>query len=139
MAPPRGRYLVFGAPRLPEEAIQAAVEVLRSGWLGTGPRVAAFEKAFSRYIGAPFAVAVGSCTAALHLALRLAEVGPGDEVITTPLTFAATANVIVHVGGAPRFRGCGSSHRQSGSRGSPRGYHPSDKGDPGCPLCRPPL
>lgn len=103
MAPPHGRYLVFGAPRLPEEAIQAAVEVLRSGWLGTGPRVAAFEEAFARYIGAPFAVAVGSCTAALHLALRLAEIGPGDEVITTPLTFAATANVIVHVGARPVF------------------------------------
>ncbi|WP_376791070.1 DegT/DnrJ/EryC1/StrS family aminotransferase [Thermoflexus sp.] len=101
--PPRGRYLVFGAPRLPEEAIQAAVEVLRSGWLGTGPRVAAFEEEFARYIGTPFAVAVGSCTAALHLALRLAGVGPGDEVITTPMTFAATANVIVHVGARPVF------------------------------------
>jgi len=99
----RDRYLVFGAPRVPEEAIKAVVEVLRSGWLGTGPRVVAFEEAFAQYIGAPFAVAVGSCTAALHLALRLIEVGPGDEVITTPMTFAATANVIVHVGARPVF------------------------------------
>jgi len=102
-APPSGRYLTFGAPRVPEEAIQAVVEVLRSGWLGTGPRVAAFEQEFAKYIGTPFAVAVGSCTAALHLALRLVGVGPGDEVITTPLTFAATANVIVHVGARPVF------------------------------------
>ena len=106
MAPvisPRGRYLVFGAPRLPEEAIEAVVEVLRSGWLGTGPRVAAFEEAFARYIGAPFAVAVSSCTAALHLALRLIGGGPGEEVITSPMTFAATANVIVHAGARPVF------------------------------------
>ncbi|MCS7251517.1 MAG: DegT/DnrJ/EryC1/StrS family aminotransferase [Anaerolineae bacterium] len=101
--PRRDRYLVFGAPRLPEEAIEAAVRVLRSGWLGTGPQVAAFEKAFAEYIGTPFAVAVGSCTAALHLALRLVGVGPGDEVITTPITFAATANVIVHAGARPVF------------------------------------
>jgi dTDP-4-amino-4,6-dideoxygalactose transaminase len=101
--PPRGRFLVFGAPRLPEEAIEAVVAVLRSGWLGTGPRVAAFEEAFAGYIGVPFAVAVGSCTAALHLALRLLGVGPGDEVITTPMTFAATANVIVHTGARPVF------------------------------------
>ncbi len=100
---PRGRYLVFGAPRLPEEAIEAVTEVLRSGWLGTGPRVAAFEEAFAQYIGAPFAVAVSSCTAALHLALSLIGVGPGDEVITSPMTFAATANVIVHMGARPVF------------------------------------
>ncbi|MER3468954.1 MAG: UDP-4-amino-4,6-dideoxy-N-acetyl-beta-L-altrosamine transaminase, partial [Thermoflexus sp.] len=85
----RQDFLIFGAPRLPEEAIAAVVETLRSGWLGTGPRVAAFEEAFARYLGAPHAVAVGSCTAALHLALKILGVGPGDEVVTTPLTFAA--------------------------------------------------
>lgn len=99
----RQDFLVFGAPRLPAEAIEAVVETLRSGWLGTGPRVAAFEEAFARYLGAPHAVAVGSCTAALHLALKILGVGPGDEVVTTPLTFAATANVIVHTGARPVF------------------------------------
>lgn len=99
----RQDFLIFGAPRLPEEAIAAVVETLRSGWLGTGPRVAAFEEAFARYLGAPHAVAVGSCTAALHLALKILGVGPGDEVVTTPLTFAATANVIVHTGARPVF------------------------------------
>lgn len=99
----RQDFLVFGAPRLPAEAIEAVVETLRSGWLGTGPRVAAFEEAFARYLGAPHAVAVGSCTAALHLALKILGVGPGDEVVTTPLTFTATANVIVHTGARPVF------------------------------------
>jgi dTDP-4-amino-4,6-dideoxygalactose transaminase len=88
---------------LPEEAIAAVVETLRSGWIGTGPRVASFEQKFAEYVGARYAVGVSSCTAALHLALKVLGVGPGDEVITSPLTFAATANVIVHVGARPVF------------------------------------
>jgi dTDP-4-amino-4,6-dideoxygalactose transaminase len=79
------------------------VATLESGWLSTGPRVAAFEEAFAEYVGARHAVAVNSCTAALHLSLIAAGVGPGDEVVTTPLTFCATANVIVHVGATPIF------------------------------------
>src|SRR5215468_10520195 len=84
---PRERYLVFGAPAIGEEEIAEVVATLRSGWIGTGPRVARFEAEFAAHVGAPHAVAVASCTAALHLALLAAGIGPGDEVITTPLTF----------------------------------------------------
>ncbi len=73
--------------------IAEVIATLESGWLSTGPRVAAFEQAFADYTGAPHAVALNSCTAALHLSLLAAGIGAGDEVITTPLTFCATANV----------------------------------------------
>lgn len=99
----REGYLVFGAPRVPPEAISAVIDVLTSGWLGTGPKVAEFEKAFAAYAGTQYAVGLSSCTAALHLALKVLGVGPEDEVITTPLTFAATANVVMHVGARPVF------------------------------------
>jgi dTDP-4-amino-4,6-dideoxygalactose transaminase len=79
------------------------VATLRSGWLTTGSRVAQFEREFARYTGAPHAVALSSCTAALHLSLLAAGVGPGDEVVTTPLTFCATANAIIHTGATPIF------------------------------------
>ena len=93
----------FAPPAIGRDEIDEVVATLESGWLSTGPRVNAFEQAFARYVGAPYAVAVNSCTAALHLALIAAKVGPGDEVITTPLTFCATANVVVHTGATPRF------------------------------------
>lgn len=96
-------FIVFGSPRIEEAEIQEVVDTLRSGWLGTGPKVKKFEEAFGRYTGAPHACAVSSCTAALHLALIAAGIGPGDEVITTPMTFAATVNVIVHAGATPVF------------------------------------
>jgi dTDP-4-amino-4,6-dideoxygalactose transaminase len=96
-------FIIFGSPRIEEPEIQEVVETLRSGWLGTGPRVKKFEEMFARYTGAAHACAVSSCTAALHLALIVAGVGPGDEVITTPITFAATANAIVHAGATPVF------------------------------------
>ena len=76
-------------------------ETLRSGWIGTGPRVARCEQEFASYVGAPYAIAVNSCTAELFLSLLALHVGAGDEVITTPLTFAATINVIEHVGATP--------------------------------------
>ncbi|MEM8712995.1 MAG: DegT/DnrJ/EryC1/StrS family aminotransferase, partial [Planctomycetota bacterium] len=76
-------------------------ECLRSGWLGTGPRVAAFERAFAEYKRTQHAVAVGSCTAALHLSIVAADLEPGDEVITTAMTFCATVNAIVNAGGVP--------------------------------------
>ncbi|HEX6693821.1 MAG TPA: DegT/DnrJ/EryC1/StrS aminotransferase family protein [Longimicrobiales bacterium] len=94
-------FIVFGSPDIRDAEIQEVVETMRSGWLGTGPRTARFEKEFAAYVGAPHASAVNSCTAALHLSLLAAGVGPGDEVITTPLTFVATVNAIVHTGATP--------------------------------------
>lgn len=97
----RERFLVFGAPAIGDEEIAEVVASLKSGWLGTGPKVARFEADFAAYEGAPHAVAVSSCTAALHLSMLALEVRPGDEVITTALTFAATVNAIIHAGATP--------------------------------------
>jgi dTDP-4-amino-4,6-dideoxygalactose transaminase len=96
-------FIVFGAPLIGEEEIAEVVDSLRSGWIGTGPKVARFEKDFADYKGVSpdRVVAVNSCTAALHLSLIAAGVGPGDEVITTPLTFCATVNAIIHTGATP--------------------------------------
>lgn len=99
--PSREEFLIFGAPCIEEEEIEEVQAVMRSGWLGTGPRVASFERRFGEYRGASHAVALNSCTAALHLSLLAAGVGPGDEVITTPLTFCATVNAIIHAGATP--------------------------------------
>ena len=93
----------FATPDIGDEEINEVVSTLKSGWLSTGPRVHAFEQAFAEYIGVPHAVALNSCTAALHLSLLATGVGPGDEVVTTPLTFCATANSIVHTGAVPCF------------------------------------
>ena len=99
----RDNFLVFGAPLISEDEIEAVVATLRSGWIGTGPRVKEFEERFAAYVGAEHAVALNSCTAGLHLGLHVLGVGPGDEVITTPLTWCATANVILHCGAVPVF------------------------------------
>ena len=99
----RSDYLTFGRPQITEDEIAEVSDTLRSGWIGTGPKVKAFEQQFAEYVGTRHAVAVGSCTAALHLSLIVAGIGPGDEVITTPLTFCATANAILHVGAVPVF------------------------------------
>ncbi len=101
--PPRSkeRFLVFGMPPIEEAEIEEVVASMRSGWLGTGPKVARFERDVAAYRRAQHAVALNSCTAALHLSLLAAGVGPGDEVITTPLTFAATVNAIIHAGATP--------------------------------------
>jgi dTDP-4-amino-4,6-dideoxygalactose transaminase len=93
----------FAKPAIGPEEIGEVLATLESGWLTTGPRVKLFEERFAAYTGARHAVAVNSCTAALHLALVAAGVGPGDEVITTPLTFCATANAVIHVGATPVF------------------------------------
>lgn len=98
---PAESFLPFALPDIGQEEIDEVVATLRSGWLTGGPRVRAFEEAFRRVTGASHAVALSSCTAGLHLALLAAGIGPGDEVITTPLTFAATVNVILHVGATP--------------------------------------
>lgn len=97
----KDRFLVFGAPQIEQAEIDEVVHSIRSGWLGTGPKVARFEEDFKRYKGAPYASAVYSCTAALHLAMLASNVGEGDEVITTPLTFCASVNAIIHTGATP--------------------------------------
>ncbi len=97
------RFLPFHRPGIDEADLKAVVDCLRSGWLTTGPRTAAFERAFARFVGGRHAVGVNSCTAALHLSLLALGVGPGDEVVTTPITFVSTVNVIHHVGATPVF------------------------------------
>ena len=94
-------FIPFHRPSIGEEEIGEVVDTLRSGWLTTGPRTARFEHEFRSYVGAPHAVAVNSATAALHLALAALKIGPGDEVITTPMTFCATVQAILHVGATP--------------------------------------
>ncbi len=96
-------YIIFGSPYIGEEEISEVTKTLRSCWIGTGPGVERFEKEFAQCVGAEYSVAVNSCTAALHLSLIAGGIGPGDQVITTPLTFAATANVILNVGATPIF------------------------------------
>jgi dTDP-4-amino-4,6-dideoxygalactose transaminase len=97
------RFLPFVSPSIGEEEEREVIHTLRSGWLTTGPKVERFERRFAEYLGASNAVAVSSCTAALHLSLVAAEVGPGDEVITSPVTWPATANVVIHQGATPVF------------------------------------
>jgi dTDP-4-amino-4,6-dideoxygalactose transaminase len=94
-------FIPFNRPEIDDAEIGEVVRTLRSGWLTTGVRTAQFEKEFKAYVGAKHALAVNSCTAALHLALAALGIGPGDEVITTPLTFCATVSVIMHVGATP--------------------------------------
>jgi dTDP-4-amino-4,6-dideoxygalactose transaminase len=99
----RASFLSFQPPAISEAEIEAVAETLRSGWLTTGPRTAELEARMREYLEAKHVLAVSSCTAALHLSLVALGVGPGDEVITTPLTWPATANVIVHTGATPVF------------------------------------
>jgi dTDP-4-amino-4,6-dideoxygalactose transaminase len=97
----RGEFLPFAPPTLGEEEIAEVVDTLRSPWITTGPKTRRFEEAFAAAVGAPGALAVNSCTAALHTALACLNLAEGDEVITTPLTFTATVNVIEHVRARP--------------------------------------
>ncbi|HET7536322.1 MAG TPA: DegT/DnrJ/EryC1/StrS family aminotransferase [Candidatus Didemnitutus sp.] len=98
----RDNFLVFGSPKIGEAEIEEVVKTLRGGWIGTGPKVAQFERDFSQYKGNKgFPVAVNSCTAALHVSMIAAGLKPGDEVITTPMTFCATVNSIIHAGLTP--------------------------------------
>jgi dTDP-4-amino-4,6-dideoxygalactose transaminase len=97
----RKEFLPFSIPTIEEEEIREVVDSLQSGWITTGPKVKRFEDDFKSYVGAPFAVPLSSATAGLHLALIAMGIKPGDEVITTPMTFAATVNVMIHVGAVP--------------------------------------
>lgn len=97
----RDSFLQFSPPYIGEEEVAEVVDTLRSGWITTGPKTKRFEAEFAAHLQAPAALALNSCTAAMHTALATYGVGPGDEVITSTVTFAATANVIEHVGARP--------------------------------------
>ncbi len=97
----RSSYLVFGSPIIQEEEIEAVVSTLKSGWIGTGPKVHEFEEEIKNYLGVKHTVAVSSCTAGLHLSVVALGIEPGDEVIVPDMTFAATANAVIHAGATP--------------------------------------
>ena len=99
----RQTLLPYGRQSVDESDIQAVVDVLRSDWLTTGPKVGEFEEAFAAWVGAKYAVSFSSGTAALHAAAFAAGLKAGDEAITTPMTFAATANCVLYQGATPVF------------------------------------
>src|SRR5437016_4875517 len=101
--PVRSEFLPYGRQSIDEDDIAAVVATLRSDWLTTGPKVGEFEEAFAAWVGARYAVSFSSGTAALHGAAFAAGLGVGDEAITSPLTFAATANCVLYQGGKPVF------------------------------------
>jgi dTDP-4-amino-4,6-dideoxygalactose transaminase len=101
--PIRAEYLEYHRSSIGTEEEKEIVDTLRSGWLTTGPKTDAFEKDFARYVGATHTIGVNSCTAALHLALSVLDIGDGDQVITTSFTFPSTVNVIWHRGATPVF------------------------------------
>src|SRR5271168_2203398 len=102
-SPVRAKMLPYGRQSLEDSDIEAVVEVLKSDWLTTGPKVGEFEERFAAWVGARHAISFSSGTAALHGAAFAAELGPGDEAITTPMTFCATANCILYQGATPVF------------------------------------
>ncbi len=102
----RKEFLIFGSPFIENPEIDEVVASLKSGWLGTGPKVQKFEKMFCDYKKAKYAIALNSCTAALHLAMLAIGIGPGDEIIVPTMTFAATANAVIHTGAIPVFVDC---------------------------------
>jgi dTDP-4-amino-4,6-dideoxygalactose transaminase len=97
----RKEFLPYALPLIEAEEYEQVREALASGWLSRGPKTQRFEAEFAAYVGAKFAVGLNSCTAGLHLGLLAMGIGPGDEVITTPFTFAATVNTIIHTGATP--------------------------------------
>ncbi|KUO59539.1 MAG: UDP-4-amino-4,6-dideoxy-N-acetyl-beta-L-altrosamine transaminase [Gracilibacter sp. BRH_c7a] len=99
----RTEFLPYAIPLIEQDDIDAVVDSLRSNWVTKGPKTVEFEKRFAEFVGSKHAIAVNSCTAGLHTALVAAGIGDGDEVITTPMTFAASANVVIHAGATPVF------------------------------------
>jgi len=102
----RKDFLIFGSPLIEKPEIDEVIDSMKSGWLGTGPKVHKFEEMFKRYKGAKFAIALNSCTAALHLSMLTIGIKEGDEVIVPTMTFSATANAVIHAGGKPIFVDC---------------------------------
>ncbi len=102
----REEFLVFGSPLIEEAEIEEVVKSMKSGWIGTGPKVRQFEEMFCQFKGVNHAMALNSCTAALHLSLNVIGIQPGDEVIVPTMTFAATANAVIHAGGKPVLVDC---------------------------------
>ena len=119
----RETFIPFCIPDVSEREVDAVAGAIRSGWWAKGPLTVEFEKRFAQYVGAKHAIAVNSCTAALHLALLSQDIGPGDEVITSPLTFASTASTIVHTGATPTSTSAPAaltpSRSSAGSRSAP--------------------
>src|ERR1035437_1153394 len=97
----RSTYLVFGSPIVEDEEIFEVVNTLKSGWIGSGPKVSRFEEEFKEYIGSKYAIAVSSCTAGLHLSMLALGIEKEDEVLVPAMTFAATANAVIHAGAIP--------------------------------------
>lgn len=102
----RKDFLIFGSPLIEQPEIDEVVASLKSGWLGTGPKVHKFEEMFKEYKGVKYAMALNSCTASLHLAMLCIGVKAGDEIIVPTMTFASTANAVIHSGGTPVFADC---------------------------------
>ena len=102
----RRDFLVFGSPMIEQPEIDEVVASMKSGWLGTGPKVALFEEMFSKYKSCRYAMAVNSCTAALHVSMLAIGIQPGDEVIVPAMTFTATASAVIHAGGVPVLVDC---------------------------------
>lgn len=102
----RKKFLIFGSPKIESAEIDEVEKTMRSGWLGTGPKSHVFEEKFKEYKGTKFAIALNSCTAALHLSMLAIGIKSGDEVIVPTMTFAATANAVIHSGGKPVFVDC---------------------------------
>lgn len=101
--PVRDTFLIYGSPMIEEEELNEVIDTVKSCWIGTGPKVHKFEEMFKEFKGIKHSMALNSCTAGLHLSLIAIGLKPGDEVITTPMTFCATANTIIHAGGTPVF------------------------------------
>ena len=102
----RKEFLIFGQPLIEQPEIDEVVASMKSGWLGTGPKVHKFEEMFREYKRTKYAMALNSCTAALHLSMLAIGLQPGQEVIVPTMTFAATANAVIHAGGIPVFADC---------------------------------